>query len=88
MPKSVTAKERSKKRSVYVFTALGLVAGIAVATLTHSGDSKDRSAAPAAVHAVTVAADETPQVTPAYIPGWQIPGWQGPPAAGAASQSI
>lgn len=32
MPKSATAKERSKKRSAYVFTALGLIAGIAAAT--------------------------------------------------------
>ncbi|MFI8359756.1 hypothetical protein ACIGD1_06275 [Streptomyces sp. NPDC085612] len=93
MTKSATAKERSKKRSVYAFTALGLVAGIAVATLTNSGDSDDRSAAPAGVHqvaatAVTVA-DETSggptesQVTLVSIPGWQsptpeIPGWQSP----------
>ncbi|MEU9081558.1 hypothetical protein [Streptomyces sp. NPDC048357] len=93
MTKPATAKERSKKRSVYVFTALGLVAGIAVATLTNAGDSEDRSAAPAGLHHVTATAvtvaDETPteptepQVTAASIPGWQspsqqIPGWQGP----------
>ncbi|WP_159050681.1 hypothetical protein [Streptomyces sp. IMTB 1903] len=90
-------QERAKKRSVYVFTALGLVAGIAVATLTNAGDSEDRSAAPAGIHhvvatAVTVA-DETPreptepQVTAASIPGWQtpnpqIPGWQNPSRRG------
>ncbi|MEV6683650.1 hypothetical protein AB0N09_43490 [Streptomyces erythrochromogenes] len=97
MTKSATAKERSKKRSVYAFTALGLVAGIAVATLTNSGDSEDRSAAPAGIHqvattAVTVAGEASgepteSQVTVVSIPGWQsptpeIPGWQGP------SQSI
>ncbi|MFB7177535.1 hypothetical protein ACFCYI_07525 [Streptomyces sp. NPDC056257] len=88
MTKSATAKERSKKRSVYVFTALGLVAGIAVATLTNSGDSDDRSAAPAGIHQVTATAvtvaDETPaeptqpQVTAASIPGWQSPAQDGP----------
>ncbi|WP_030845828.1 hypothetical protein [Streptomyces sp. NRRL F-4474] len=97
MSKSAAAKERAKKRSVYVFTALGLVAGIAVATWSNSGDSEDRSAAPAGIHhvvatAVTVA-DETPgeptepQVTAASIPGWQtpnpqIPGWQNPSRQG------
>ncbi|APU41087.1 hypothetical protein [Streptomyces sp. TN58] len=102
MSKSATVRERSKKRSVYVFTALGLVAGIAVATLTGSGDSEDRSAAPAGIHQVTATAvtvaDETPgeptepQVTAASIPGWQspsqqIPGWQGPSRQGP-NQSI
>ncbi|WP_030764014.1 hypothetical protein [Streptomyces sp. NRRL F-2664] len=93
MSKSAADKERSKKRSVYVFTAVGLVAGIAVATLTDSGDSEDRSATPTGIHQVTATAvtvaDETPgeptepQVTAASIPGWQspgqqIPGWQSP----------
>ncbi|MFB7169740.1 hypothetical protein ACFCYM_02760 [Streptomyces sp. NPDC056254] len=88
MSKSATARERSKKRSVYVFTALGLVAGITVATLTGSGDSEDRSAAPAGIHQVTATAvtvaDETPgeptepQVTAASIPGWQSPSQQIP----------
>ncbi|MEV7439560.1 hypothetical protein AB0O22_00050 [Streptomyces sp. NPDC091204] len=96
MTKSATAKERSKKRSVYVFTALGLVAGIAVATLTNSGDSDDRSAAPAGIHQVTATAvtvaDATPaeptqpQVTAASIPGWQSPGQKGPSQDGPSPQ--
>ncbi|WP_030718515.1 hypothetical protein [Streptomyces sp. NRRL F-2580] len=96
MTKSATAKERSKKRSVYVFTVLGLVAGIAVATLTNSGDSEDRSAAPAGIHQVTTSAatvaDETPteptqpQVTAVSIPGWQNPGQKGPNQKGPGQQ--
>ncbi|MFD3699849.1 hypothetical protein ACFWUZ_27635 [Streptomyces sp. NPDC058646] len=91
MPKSATAKERSKKRSVYVFTALGLIAGIAAATLTNSGDSDDRSAAPAGIHQVTTASGTAtialpkPSIPGWQIPGWQIPGWQGPSADGAGS---
>lgn len=93
MPKSATAKERSKKRSAYVFTALGLIAGIAAATLTNSGDSEDRSAAPAGLHQTTATAVTVAQESPAYPPTPQvatpyIPGWQGPSATGTATQSI